>query len=70
LVALASVVDLRLLYLTAKADPVKVKITWTWTNWTFGVWWDTKKLKAGGIDLGPLEGVVQWGKRWKSKGAA
>lgn len=27
----------------------------TWTNWTFGVWWDRTKLHAVGLDLGPLE---------------
>jgi hypothetical protein len=35
-----------------------VRITWTWTNWTFGVW--TKqfhRFRAWGIDLGPLEMV-------------
>lgn len=33
----------------------RFEITWHLTNWTFGIWWDRKKLKKGGIDLGPLE---------------
>lgn len=37
------------------------RTTLTWTNWTFGVWWDRRRLKAFGIDLGPLE--IVWRKR-------
>jgi hypothetical protein len=37
---------------------MKTRITWTWTNWTFGIWsgrfGHTKQLRWG-IDLGPLE---------------
>lgn len=31
------------------------EFTWSWTNWTFGIWWDRRKLKAFGIDIGPFE---------------
>lgn len=39
------------------------RITWTWTNWTFGVWAYPKKsrTKACGVDIGPLEIVWSWG---------
>lgn len=32
-----------------------VEARWTWTNWTFGVWWDLKRLRAFGLDVGPFE---------------
>jgi len=34
-----------------------MKFTFTWTNWTFGFWWDRRKLGKAGIDLGPCEWV-------------
>jgi len=33
----------------------RFRVTWTWTTWTFGIWWDKKKLHAWGFDLGPCE---------------
>lgn len=34
----------------------KRKIKWTWTNWTFGVWFGrVGRRQLWGIDLGPLE---------------
>lgn len=37
----------------------KISFRWSWTNWTFGVWWDRTKLRAWGVDLGPFEVVVR-----------
>jgi len=35
---------------------MKPKVMWTWTNWTFGLWYSrVRKHRAWGIDLGPLE---------------
>lgn len=38
------------------------QVNWTWTNWTFGIWWSSRRNRrlpyaAFGIDLGPLEVV-------------
>jgi hypothetical protein len=34
-------------------------IRWTWTNWTFGIWWGLiSRKKHLGIDCGPFE--VTW----------
>lgn len=43
-------------------------VTWTWTNWTFGVWYARfGKYKQGwGIDIGPFE--IVW-KRSTSNGS-
>lgn len=37
-------------------------IRWTWTNWTFGLWYArmSRKSRAAGIDLGPLGIVWRW----------
>lgn len=35
--------------------------TWSWTNWTFGVWkLEKRHHKAYGVDIGPLE--IVWRK--------
>lgn len=35
--------------------------TWSWTNWTFGLWWKGfKRSNCFGIDAGPLEVVWKW----------
>jgi hypothetical protein len=32
------------------------RVTWTWTNWTFGFWYaEFHKSRAWGIDIGPFE---------------
>lgn len=31
------------------------RVTWCATNWTVGAWWDRKRLRRTGLDLGPLE---------------
>lgn len=43
-------------------DRRRCEITWSWTNWTFGIW-SARPIRYGkvsdsrfwGIDLGPLE---------------
>ena len=62
------VAEERMTQIRASSDPTlrwfvpswRWKVTWTWTNWTFGAWWG----KVGnnymiGVDLGPLEVVRQ-----------
>lgn len=43
-------------------------ITFSWSNWTFGFWWDCRKMYACGVDLGPLEVVYYYPTRWKNNG--
>lgn len=35
--------------------------TWSWTNWTIGIWWNRSTRRSPwpcfGIDVGPLEAV-------------
>jgi hypothetical protein len=36
-------------------------VTWTWTNWTFGVYWGPiGRTNVFGIDIGPLELIWRW----------
>jgi hypothetical protein len=38
------------------------KVSWTWTNWTFGFWYYKRRgLRRYGIDIGPFE--VTWMER-------
>lgn len=41
----------------------RLTVTWTWTNWTVGVWWDRRArgrpVRRAGVDLGPLEAAWQ-----------
>jgi len=30
-----------------------IALTWSWTNWTFGVWY-CRNMAAWGVDLGPF----------------
>lgn len=46
----------------AKLASKKLKVQFCATAWTFGFWWDRKKLKAWGIDLGPLAVTYKWKK--------
>lgn len=36
-----------------------ITVTFSWTNWTFGIWWDCRRMHALGLDLGPLEFVYK-----------
>lgn len=52
--------DMNTGWFTRRDDGSRGRWTWSWTNWTFGVWWYTtsiKKIKLFGLDLGPLEYV-------------
>lgn len=41
----------------SKADGRRMLHRFGWNNWTFGVWWSSKRdrYRAFGVDLGPLE---------------
>lgn len=45
-----------------KVASTNLNVMFSWTSWTFGVWWDRKKLKAWGVDLGPIAVTYSWRK--------
>jgi hypothetical protein len=47
---------------------MKMRIRFTWTNWTFGIWWgrfskSKRQPNHFGLDLGPLELIWDWRQR-------